>query len=104
MGCPFCLLGLELSDRQEPVAGVARSVLTSRWHYVEAALRDIQAVGKLHIDDAALSAQRVSVYVEGCLLQARIQNNFDLLNDLASGGLAMIGARENGAEFSNGKV
>lgn len=100
MGCPFCLLGLELSDQEEPVADVARSVLTRRCNYVAAALRDVQARGKFHIDDVALSAQRVSVFVEGCLLQARIQNNFDLLNDLASGGLAMIGARENGAEFA----
>lgn len=100
MGCPFCLLGLELSDREEPVVNVARSVLTSRCNFLEAALRDVQADGNFHITNAAISAQRVSVYVEGCLLQARIQNNFDLLNDLASGGLAMIGARENGAELT----
>jgi TetR/AcrR family transcriptional repressor of nem operon len=100
MGCPFCLLGLELSDRPEPVAAIARPVLDSRCDYIEAALRDFQADGRFHITDAAISAQRVSVFVEGCLLQARIQNNFDLLNDLASGGLAMIGARENGAELA----
>ncbi len=91
VGCPFGSVGSELSQREEPVCRNARAILASYRKYFETALRDAEAEGAIETRSIPAAARRLSAYMEGCLLQARVQNNLGQLRDLATNALDFIG-------------
>jgi TetR/AcrR family transcriptional repressor of nem operon len=93
VGCPFGSVGSELSQREELVCRNARAILEQYHKYLETALRDAAAEGALDVKNIPAAVQRLSAYLAGCLLQARIQNNLNPLRDLASSALELIGVR-----------
>ncbi|MDB6111179.1 MAG: TetR family transcriptional regulator [Pedosphaera sp.] len=93
VGCPFGSVGSELSQREELVCKNARANLGSYRKYFEIALRDATAEGSVNLKNIPSAAQRLSAYMEGCLLQARVQNSLNPLRDLASSALELIGVR-----------
>jgi TetR/AcrR family transcriptional repressor of nem operon len=93
VGCPFGSVGSELSQRDELICRNARAILTHYRKYFETTLRDAVAEGAIDLKNIPAAAQRLSAYMEGCLLQARVQNDLSLLRDLPSGALDLLGVR-----------
>jgi TetR/AcrR family transcriptional repressor of nem operon len=93
VGCPFALLGAELSQREELVCRNARAALGCCRKYFETALRDAEAEGLIECANIQATAQRLSAFVHGCLLQARIQDSLTPLRDMAGGAMSLIGAQ-----------
>jgi TetR/AcrR family transcriptional repressor of nem operon len=93
VGCPFGLLGSELSQGEEQVCKHAREVVSSCRKYIETAIRDAEAGGVIEITSASNAAQRLTCYLQGCMLQARIQNDLRPLRELYTGAMGLIGAR-----------
>ena len=56
--------------------------------------RDAHAAGVIHAADPAAKARMVFAYYEGLLTQARIQNDAEVLREIASGMFAMLGVNE----------
>jgi len=93
VGCPFGLLGSELSQGEELVCKHARMVVSSCRKYIGTALRDAEADGAIEVTSISSAAQRLTCYLQGCMLQARIQNDLKPLRELYTGAMELIGAR-----------
>ena len=66
--------------------------------YLETAIRDAQAEGSVTVNDVTAASRVVHAYMEGLLAQARIQNNVELLREMGTGILMILGAKEQVAE------
>lgn len=92
VGCPFSCLGSELSQQDEAICAKAREVLSQYYGYIEKALSDAHAEGSIKTSNLPATLQRLTAYIQGCLLQARVQNDVELVSDLWAGALEIIGA------------
>lgn len=91
MGCPFCLLASELSQREEAIGANARAILKTFPKYVQKTLREAQADGSVKLQNPSAAAQSFCAYVEGLLQQARIRNDASVLRNLAPGAMDLLG-------------
>lgn len=91
MGCPFCLLASELSQREEVLGVKARAILSFYPKYLQATLRDAQAEGSIDLKSIRATVQQLCAYLEGSLQQARIRNDLGLLRNLTPGILDLLG-------------
>jgi TetR/AcrR family transcriptional repressor of nem operon len=93
VGCPFASLASELVQQEEDLAAKARSVITATRKYIEAALRDAQSEGLIEVRSIPSTAQKLTAFVDGSLLQARVQNSLDPIRDLGTASFLLIGAQ-----------
>ncbi|HEX4644238.1 MAG TPA: TetR/AcrR family transcriptional regulator [Verrucomicrobiae bacterium] len=93
VGCLFSCLGSELGGEHEAISAKTREVLSYHGQCLETALRDAQTEGSINISDLPGTAQRLASYVQGSLLQARVHDNLELINDLWAGASEIIGVK-----------
>jgi TetR/AcrR family transcriptional repressor of nem operon len=92
LGCPLFTLGSEICTHEEKLRGKIREIL-GRYHcYLETAIRDANAAGFLVAPDAAAKARMVFAFSQGLMTQARILNDADVLRELPSGVLTILGS------------
>lgn len=94
LGCPLCTLGSEVSTQESGLRKKVDEVMRKARSYLETAIRDAQAEKSVHVKDPADAARIVYAYTEGLLTQARIQNNVELLKDMAHGVFMILGVKE----------
>ena len=92
-GCPIASIGVELATRQEKVRIKAAELMLRDIAYLEVAIADAKQEGLLAVEDPNAAAQQVYSFVVGTLLQARIQNDVEVLHNLEPTVMAIIGAR-----------
>jgi len=92
LGCPLCTLGAEVCTQEQELRAKIQEILEHKARYLETALRDAHAAGLVHAPDAAAKSRLVWAYMEGLLTQARIQNNVEVLRELANGVFEVLGA------------
>jgi len=93
LGCPLFTLGCEVSTQDQLIRAKVEEVLGQYMKYFESAIRDAAADGLIRAPDAASKARLLFAYFEGALAQARIQNNAELLRDLQTGFMEILGNR-----------
>ena len=93
LGCPLFTLGAEICLQEPKLRAKVQFVLEQYRKYLESAIRDAQAAGDLHTRDPARAARVVFAYYEGLLTQARIQNNVEVLREMAAGVLGILGLK-----------
>ena len=92
LGCPFCSLGCELSTQDDAVRRKAREICDRIIRYLAAAVRDAIAQGTLPANARAGELSReLFCYRTGVLVQAKIENNPEALNDLKPGMFRHLG-------------
>ena len=91
LGCFHHSLGAECIQHPPDVAAKVQSVISALRRYLETTLRDAQAEGVLRPGDPAADAKTLFAYVQGLLLQARIHDDPELLRELPSSGLVIVG-------------
>jgi TetR/AcrR family transcriptional regulator, transcriptional repressor for nem operon len=91
-GCAFTSLGSELSTQDEKIRRKSQQILEWRCKYLAAALRD--AIREKLIPDQDCEAKVRDLYgcVMGALLQAKIENDLDIIRHLKSTMFRLIGA------------
>jgi TetR/AcrR family transcriptional regulator, transcriptional repressor for nem operon len=94
-GCAFTSLGSELSTQDEKIRLKSQQILESRCKYLTAALRDAIHEGVIPDQDCEAKARDLYGCVMGSLLQAKIENNLDIIRHLKSTMFRLIGADEN---------
>ena len=94
LGCPLCTLGAEVSTQESELRKRVEEIMRKARSYIETAIRDAQAEKSVRVKDPADAARIVYAYMEGLLTQARIQNNVELLKDMASGVFTILGVKE----------
>jgi TetR/AcrR family transcriptional regulator, transcriptional repressor for nem operon len=93
LGCPIFTLGAEVSTQEQKLRVAINEILEEHAKYLESAIRDAHAAGLIDAPDAALKARALNAYYEGVLTQARIQNNAEVLRELANGVFALLGVK-----------
>ena len=93
-GCPYSLIGMELSTIDETVREEVQIMFSRIVRYLEQTIRDAQREGAIDSQlDPKQTAEDIYSYILGLLLQAKVQNNAALLNRMESTILAMLGTK-----------
>jgi TetR/AcrR family transcriptional regulator, transcriptional repressor for nem operon len=95
-GCPFACLGAELSTQDEQIRKKAAELSERTMKYLACALRDAAAEGVLDVKEPLELARQVFCYAGGLIMQAKIENNPDVLQSLKKGVFQLIGAVPSG--------
>jgi TetR/AcrR family transcriptional repressor of nem operon len=93
LGCPLCSVGSEVGTHETTIRDKTLEIMGRYLKYLESAIRDAHAQKLVLAPDAHTKARALFAYVQGLLTQARISNSLDPLQELKSGGWAMLGVR-----------
>jgi len=93
-GCPYASLGAELATQDEKIRTRLEKLLRRGRTYLESAIRDAILSGVVTAGDAASATQRAHSVCLGMLVDAKVQNNLELLRDLEPAIFEIIGALE----------
>ncbi len=91
LGCPYCTLGSEIGTQDPAIRDQIHKILERNARYFESAIRDAHAEGLISAPDAKTKAQMLVAFFQGCLAQARIENDVRLLCCLGEGALSLLG-------------
>jgi TetR/AcrR family transcriptional repressor of nem operon len=94
LGCAQASLGSEICTQENVLQKKIQVIMEQKRKYLESAVRDAHAAGLVHAPDPAAKARMILAYYEGLLTQARIQNDVEVLREIASGMFAMLGVKE----------
>jgi TetR/AcrR family transcriptional repressor of nem operon len=93
LGCPLFTLGSEICTQDERIRSLVYEILAGRIQNFEEAIREAQLAGQIAGHNAALTSRLLWSFYEGTLTRARIENNPELIRNLSSDALELIGAR-----------
>lgn len=92
-GCPYASVGVEVATQDDKIRSKVEELMTKSAKYVENAIAEAQREGSLPTGDAKHIAQQACSYVLGTVLRAKIQNDVEVLRNLAPTMMAIIGAK-----------
>jgi TetR/AcrR family transcriptional regulator, transcriptional repressor for nem operon len=81
-GCPYASLGMELATQDEKIRAKTQEMMDRSIRYIESALVDAKRQGLVSAVDLLGSAQRVYSMTLGMLLDAKIRNDLEVLQEL----------------------
>jgi TetR/AcrR family transcriptional repressor of nem operon len=93
LGCPVFSLGSEICTQDERIRSLIQEILAYGARWFEEAVRDAQRCGEAEEGNAAIQGRLLWAFYEGTLTRARIENDVELLRNLTSDALELIGAR-----------
>lgn len=94
LGCPQVALGCEVCTQEDALQKIIQSILDSKCKYLESAIRDASAQGLIEAPDPSVKARMVLAYYEGLMTQARMQNDVELIHEMAGGIFAILGVKQ----------
>lgn len=94
LGCPQVTLGCEICTQEDVLQKKIQGIMEQKRKYLESAIRDAHAAGEIHAPDAAAKSRMLLAYYEGLLTQARIQNDVEVLKEMASGMSTILEVKE----------
>jgi TetR/AcrR family transcriptional repressor of nem operon len=92
-GCPYASIGVELATQDDQIRAKAQELMARTAKYYESAIADAKREGLVTVKDPKAAAQQVYSFALGAILQAKIQNDIEVLSTLEPTIMAMIGAR-----------
>lgn len=95
LGCPQVSLGSEICTQEEALQKKIQEIMDQKRKYLESTIRDAHAAGVIDAPDAAAKARMLLAYYQGLLIQARIQNDVEVLREALGGMLTILGVKEN---------
>ena len=90
-GCPFISMASEVSTQQERIRLKLRQIMNRYERYFASALRDAASEGSLEPQDFSAKACELYGYVIGVLVQARIQNDLEIIRSMEAGLWRLLG-------------
>jgi TetR/AcrR family transcriptional repressor of nem operon len=97
LGCPFCSLGGELSTQDENIRKKMEQMSLRFMKYNESLVRDLAADGSIECKDPKELARELYFFVIGVMMQAKIENNPEILNRLHHGALRLLNVKPSAA-------
>jgi TetR/AcrR family transcriptional repressor of nem operon len=91
LGCPFASVGCELSTQDEAIRQKTEEIAERVVRYLAGAIRDAAQEGSIKTDDPTQLAKEAYCFVVGLLMQAKIQNNPEMLKRLNPGLARILG-------------
>jgi TetR/AcrR family transcriptional regulator, transcriptional repressor for nem operon len=90
LGCPVCSVGSEISTQEIDVSAKVREIVSRKRRYLESAIRDAAAEGKIEPCDPVQKALAIACLMEGAVSQARIMNDPEPLKNLPAMALDLL--------------
>jgi TetR/AcrR family transcriptional repressor of nem operon len=90
-GCPFISLASEVSTQQEELRRKLQQILNCYVRYFASTLREAASEGSLEVRDFQGRARELYGYVIGVLVQARIQNDLEIVRQMKAGMARLLG-------------
>jgi len=91
-GCPYANVGSELATQDDRLRAKSEELLGRGLKYLESAIADAKRAGLIEVDDVSAAARTISCCLHGQLLQAKVQNDPEVLRDLEDIVLRLLGA------------
>lgn len=92
-GCPYASIGGELATQEDKIRTKVEELMARTAKYYESAIADALREGLVSVKNPKVAAQKVYSYVLGTVLQAKIQNDIEVLRDLEPTVMTIIGAK-----------
>jgi TetR/AcrR family transcriptional repressor of nem operon len=92
-GCPYASIGSEIATHDEKIRAKSQELIGCARKYLESAIADAIRADLVSVKDPVLAAQRVHAMVLGMLVEAKVQNNLEVLRDLETPIMALLGAK-----------
>jgi TetR/AcrR family transcriptional repressor of nem operon len=92
-GCPYSSVGSEMATMDEKIRARSEQLMNSGKKYIETAICDAIREGSVSVSDPALATQHIHSVMLGMLLEAKVQNDLKVLEDLESTVMGVLGAR-----------
>jgi len=93
-GCPYGSIGTEVATQDDKIRAKAEEILSRTMRYIESAIADAKREGSVPESvDPKQAARKISSLVMGSMIQAKIENDVEVLKDLEPTVMAIIGAR-----------
>ena len=93
-GYPYASVGVERATQDEKVRSKVRELIEHTTKFIESAIVEAIREGSVSVNDPKTSARQVCSYVLGLLLQARLRNDLNVLRDLESTVMTMVGVKD----------
>jgi len=97
LGCPLFTLGSEISTQEDRLQRKVQEILNQKRKYLESSVRDAHAAGLIDAPDAVSKANMLFSYYQGLAMEARIQNNLDVMKDAVRGTYELLGIQKGAA-------
>lgn len=91
-GCPYASIGAELATQDDKIRAKTEELMARTTKYLESAIAEAKREGLVAVSDPKLAAWQVYSFVIGCALQAKIQNDLEVLRHIEPAVMAIIGA------------
>jgi TetR/AcrR family transcriptional regulator, transcriptional repressor for nem operon len=92
-GCPFSSVGSELSTQDEMIRRKAQELAERSMKYLSATLRDAIAEGSVEAREPVELARESFCYAKGLIMQAKIENDPEILKSLKKGVFRLVAVK-----------
>ena len=92
-GCPYCSIGSELSTQDENIRHKAQQMVERAIKYLTSAVRAADDEGLIKEKDPSTLAKQIYDFTIGVILQAKIDNDPDVLKRLKPGVFRLLGIK-----------
>jgi len=92
-GCPYCSIGSELSTQDENIRHKAQQMVERAIKYLTGAVRAAVEEGLIKEKDPAMLAKQIYDFTIGVILQAKIDNDPEVLMRLKPGVFRLLGIK-----------
>lgn len=92
-GCPYASIGVELATQEDRIRAKSQEIMARNTKYLETTIADAKREGVVSAADPKIAAQQIYAFVLGNVLQAKIQNDLEILRHLEPTVMAIIGAK-----------
>jgi TetR/AcrR family transcriptional repressor of nem operon len=93
LGCPYFTLGCEISTQDRAICEEVRKILQRHERYFESAIREAHAEGLIVAPDPKGKAKMLLSFFQGSVTNARIQNDPEVLREVAEGAMSILGGK-----------
>jgi TetR/AcrR family transcriptional repressor of nem operon len=92
-GCPYASIGSELATQDDKIRLKCEEMLGRMLRYLECAIAEAKRDGLVDCSCPKAAANQVGSFIMGAMMQAKIQNDVEVLKNLGPTILAIIGEK-----------
>jgi TetR/AcrR family transcriptional regulator, transcriptional repressor for nem operon len=92
-GCPYASVGSEIATLDEKIRAKSEHLMNSGLKYVESTIADAIREGSVTVKDPVAASQTLQSLLCGMLVEARVQNDLKVLDNLESTVMDFLGAK-----------
>jgi TetR/AcrR family transcriptional repressor of nem operon len=93
-GCPYATVGSEIATLDEKIRAKSEHLMNAGRKYIETAIADAIREGLVAVNNPVTAAMTLQSLLLGMLVEARVQNDLKVLENLEATVMNILGAKE----------